>query len=129
MDTWLADLTSLTGAIAGELWSIPAIVLLVGTGLYLTLRLRFIQFRGFGHAIALIRGKYDKPTGEGEVSHFQALSTALSATVGTGNIAGVATAIALGGPGALFWMWVYCLAGNGHQVQRGGTGVALSGAR
>jgi AGCS family alanine or glycine:cation symporter len=111
MQTWLADLTSLTGTIAGELWGIPAIVLLVGTGLYLTLRLGFIQFRGFRHAIALIRGKYDKPTDEGEVSHFQALATALSATIGTGNIAGVATAIALGGPGAVFWMWITALVG------------------
>jgi AGCS family alanine or glycine:cation symporter len=111
MDNWLSDLTALTGKIAGELWGIPAIVLLVGTGLYLTLRLGFIQFRGFSHAIALIRGKYDKPTDEGEVSHFQALSTALSATIGTGNIAGVATAIALGGPGAVFWMWITALVG------------------
>lgn len=111
MDTWLADFTSLTGMIAGELWGIPAIVLLVGTGLYLTIRLRFIQLRGFRHAIDLVRGKYDKPTDEGEVSHFQALSTALSATVGTGNIAGVATAITLGGPGAVFWMWVTALVG------------------
>ena len=111
MDSWLADLTSLTGTIAGELWGIPAIMLLVGTGLYLTLRLRFIQFRGFKHGIDLVRGKYDKPEDEGEVSHFQALSTALSATVGTGNIAGVATAIALGGPGAVFWMWITALVG------------------
>jgi AGCS family alanine or glycine:cation symporter len=111
MQTWLADFTSLTGTIAGELWGIPAIVLLVGTGLYLTLRLSFIQFRGFSHAIALIRGKYDRPTDEGEVSHFQALATALSATIGTGNIAGVATAIALGGPGAVFWMWITALVG------------------
>lgn len=111
METWLTDLTSLTGNIAGQLWGLPAIVLLVGTGLYLTVRLRFIQFRGFKHAVALVRGKYDKPTDVGEVSHFQALATALSATVGTGNIAGVATAIALGGPGAVFWMWITALVG------------------
>ncbi|MDT8405319.1 sodium:alanine symporter family protein [Sulfuriflexus sp.] len=111
METWLTDLTSLTGSIAGQLWGLPAIVLLVGTGLYLTVRLRFIQFRGFKHAVALVRGKYDKPTDVGEVSHFQALATALSATVGTGNIAGVATAIALGGPGAVFWMWITALVG------------------
>lgn len=111
MDSLLTDLTSLTGKISGALWGVPAIVLLVGTGLYLTLRLRFIQFRGFGHAIALLRGKYDRPTDEGEVSHFQALSTALSATIGTGNIAGVATAITLGGPGAVFWMWITALVG------------------
>lgn len=111
METFIADLTQTTGTIAGALWGIPAIVLLVGTGLYLTLRLRFIQFRGFRHAVDLVRGKYDKPEDEGEVSHFQALSTALSATIGTGNIAGVATAIALGGPGAVFWMWITALVG------------------
>jgi len=111
METWLTDLTSLTGSIAGQLWGLPAIVLLVGTGLYLTIRLRFIQLRGFKHAVALVRGKYDKPTDVGEVSHFQALATALSATVGTGNIAGVATAIALGGPGAVFWMWITAVVG------------------
>ena len=111
METFIADLTQTTGAIAKVMWGKPAIILLVGTGLYLTLRLRFIQFRGFKHAVDLVRGKYDKPEDEGEVSHFQALSTALSATVGTGNIAGVATAIALGGPGAVFWMWITALVG------------------
>lgn len=111
MDTFIADLTSSTGTIAGALWGIPAIVLLVGTGLYLTIRLGFIQFRGFKHGIDLVRGKYDKKEDEGEVSHFQALATALSATIGTGNIAGVATAITLGGPGAVFWMWITALVG------------------
>ncbi|MGD8999894.1 MAG: sodium:alanine symporter family protein [Granulosicoccaceae bacterium] len=111
METFLADLTTLTGDIARVLWGETAIILLVGTGLYLTLRLRFIQFRGFKHGVELVRGKYDRKTDEGEVSHFQALSTALSATVGTGNIAGVATAITLGGPGAVFWMWITALVG------------------
>jgi AGCS family alanine or glycine:cation symporter len=68
--------------------------------------MRFVQLSGFRHAVALVTGKYSQPDDVGEVTHFQALSTALSATVGTGNIAGVATAISLGGPGALFWMWV-----------------------
>jgi len=112
MDSFIADLTQTTGEIASVLWgSEYTLLLFVGTGLYLTLRLRFIQFRGFRHAVNLVRGKYDKPEDEGEVSHFQALSTALSATVGTGNIAGVATAIALGGPGAVFWMWITALVG------------------
>ena len=111
MEQFIVDLTETTGSIAGALWGVPAIILLVGTGLYLTIRLRFIQFRGFKHAINLVQGKYDKPEDAGEVSHFQALSTALSATVGTGNIAGVATAIALGGPGAVFWMWITALVG------------------
>ncbi|MDH5692858.1 MAG: sodium:alanine symporter family protein [Gammaproteobacteria bacterium] len=100
-------LTSLSGEIAGALWgSKITLAVLLGTGLYLTIRMGLIQFRGFKHSVNLVRGKYAKPGDPGEVTHFQALSTALSATVGTGNIAGVATAISLGGPGALFWMWV-----------------------
>ncbi len=106
MGEFIAALTEWTGTVAGYVWGIPTIVLLVGTGLYLTLRMRFVQFRGFKHAVHLVAGKYDKADDPGEVTHFQALSTALSATVGTGNIAGVATAIAFGGPGAVFWMWM-----------------------
>ena len=106
-----SSLTELTGIIAGYLWGPPSVVLLVGTGLYLTFYLKFIQIRGFKHSIELIAGKYDREDDPGEVTHFQALSTALSATVGTGNIAGVATAIAFGGPGAIFWMWVTALVG------------------
>lgn len=105
-------LTELTGNLASLLWNNGiTMLILVGTGLYLTIRLRFIQFSGFVHAFRLIRGIYHKPGDPGEVTHFQALSTALSATVGTGNIAGVATAISLGGPGALFWMWVTAFVG------------------
>ncbi len=111
MDNLLARLTEWTGIVSGYAWGIPSIVLLVGTGLYLTIRLRFVQIRGFKHSWGIIRGKYDKPVDPGEVTHFQALSTALSATVGTGNIAGVATAIAFGGPGAVFWMWITALVG------------------
>ncbi|MGH7665634.1 MAG: alanine/glycine:cation symporter family protein, partial [Gemmatimonadaceae bacterium] len=77
---------------------------LVIGAIFFTIQMGFINFRGFGHAIALTRGKYDDPTAGGEVSHFQALSAALSATVGLGNIAGVAIAVATGGPGATFWM-------------------------
>ena len=81
-------------------------VILVGTGLFVTLRLGFVQVRGFKHAIAITMGKYDNPEAEGDLKHYQALTTALSATVGIGNITGVALAIRLGGPGALFWMWL-----------------------
>ncbi|MEJ2508867.1 MAG: sodium:alanine symporter family protein [Gammaproteobacteria bacterium] len=109
--TWIEQLTQWTGNLAGHLWGLPSVILLVGTGLYLTIRLRGVQFRGFKHSAGLIAGKYDKPGDPGEVSHFQALSAALSATIGTGNIAGVATAIAFGGPGAVFWMWVTALVG------------------
>ncbi len=111
MDNLIKSLTDITGTAAGYAWGIPSIILLVGTGLYLTIRLRIIQIRGFKHAVQLISGRYDRAGDPGEISHFQALSTALSATIGTGNIAGVATAIAFGGPGAVFWMWVTALVG------------------
>ncbi len=92
--------------ISGYVWGPPLIITLVGIGVYLTIRLKFIQFRGIAHSVNLLRSKYDNPNDKGQISHFQALCAALSATIGTGNIAGVATAIATGGPGAIFWMWV-----------------------
>ncbi len=103
--------SELMSAVNAVVWGPAMIVLLVGTGLYLTVRLRFVQLRYFKHALACISGKYDDPEEQGDISHFQALCAALSATVGTGNIAGVATAIALGGPGAVFWMWVTAIVG------------------
>jgi AGCS family alanine or glycine:cation symporter len=87
------------------------VILLLGTGFYLTLRTGFIQIRQLGHGFATTTGKYDDPDDPGDVSHFQALTTALSATVGIGNIAGVAIAIHWGGPGALFWMWMTAFVG------------------
>lgn len=108
----LETLTAFTGKISGFLWGSPiTLLVLLGTGVYLTIRLRFVQLTGFKHSFQLISGKYDNPDDDGEVSHFQALATALSATIGTGNIAGVATAISLGGPGALFWMWITAFIG------------------
>jgi len=95
----------------GFIWGPPLMVMLVGTGLYLTARLCLVQFRGFGHAWRVIRGQYDKEDDPGEITHFQALSAALSATIGTGNIVGVAAAILMGGPGAAFWMWVTAFVG------------------
>ena len=89
----------------------PLVIGLLGTGLYLTIKLGFIQFRRLGHGFAVATGRYDDPDEPGDVSHFQALTTALSATVGVGNIAGVALAIHIGGPGALFWMWITALLG------------------
>lgn len=92
--------------------TIPLVVLaLLGTGVFLTLRLGFVQVRRLGHGAAVATGRYDDPNAPGDVSHFQALSTALSATVGIGNIGGVAIAIHWGGPGALFWMWLTALLG------------------
>lgn len=87
------------------------VVGLLGAGAFLTLRLGFIQLRRLGHGFAVTTGKYDDDEEPGDVSHFQALTTALSATVGIGNIAGVALAIHWGGPGALFWMWVTAIFG------------------
>ncbi len=92
--------------------SIPLVVIaLLGTGIFLTIKLGFVQFRRLGHGFAVTSGRYDDPNEPGDVSHFQALTTALSATVGIGNIAGVAIAIHWGGPGALFWMWMTALLG------------------
>jgi amino acid carrier protein len=87
------------------------VYLLLGTGLFFTVYLKFPQIRFFKHAVRIVRGKYDKDTDVGDTSHFQALATALSGTVGTGNIAGVALAIHLGGPSALFWMLVTAFLG------------------
>ncbi len=97
-------------------WGFPSqlpwlVILLVGSGLFITFRMGWIQIRQFGHAIGVIRGKYDNPADEGDINHFQALTTALSATVGIGNIAGVATAVHYGGPGAIFWMWITAIFG------------------
>lgn len=100
------------GKISNFVWGWPLLILLVGTGIYLTIILRGLQFRGliYSFYLAFIKRK-EKNAAKGDITHFQALMTALAATVGTGNIAGVATAITLGGPGALFWMWITGLFG------------------
>ena len=108
---WTNNLTGVVGKFHGDFISLPLMFILVGTGLYLTLRLRFVQLRYIKHAIKCVSGKYDDPNEIGAVTHFQALCAALSATIGTGNIAGVAIAIAVGGPGAIFWMWVTAAVG------------------
>jgi AGCS family alanine or glycine:cation symporter len=87
------------------------IVALLGTGIFLTIRMRFVQIRGFAEGVRITAGKYNDPSIAGDVTPFKALCSALSATVGVGNIAGVAAAIALGGPGAVFWMWVTAFLG------------------
>ena len=92
--------------ISSWIWGLPLIILLLGTGLYLTVRLKFIQFRGLKKALHLAFVVRSEKEGEGDINHFQALMTALAATVGTGNIVGVASAVSIGGPGALFWMWM-----------------------
>jgi AGCS family alanine or glycine:cation symporter len=102
----LETIERLTGDFVGMVWGLPLVILLVGSGILFTVYFGFPQLRLFGHAIGIVSGKYDKPGEAGEISHFQALTAALSATVGLGNIAGVAVAISLGGPGAIFWLWV-----------------------
>ena len=113
-----------------SIYGLPLVVLwLMGGAIFFTLRMAFINIRAFPHAIAVVMGRYDNPNEPGEVTHFQALATALSATVGLGNIAGVAIAIQLGGPGALLWMtlagllgmtskFVECTLGQKYRVVR-----------
>jgi AGCS family alanine or glycine:cation symporter len=113
IDSAAAKLAEWLGAVlAFEILGFPMIlIVLVAGSLGFTLYLRFINLRGFGHAIHIIRGRYDNADDPGQISHFQALTSALSATIGLGNIAGVAVAIARGGPGAVFWMIVLALFG------------------
>ena len=94
------------GAVADVIWHEYALYVVLATGVLITLRTKFCQYRALTHGVAVTRGKYDAADDPGAISHFQALSAALSATVGLGNIGGVAVAIAVGGPGAVFWMWV-----------------------
>ena len=96
---------------ADALWGTPTLIMLVGGGIFLTLYSRLRAWRHLGHSIALLRGRYNRAEDPGHLSHAQALSTALSGTLGLGNIAGVAIAISVGGPGAVFWMWMTALNG------------------
>ena len=105
------DLADLIAKIDGLIWGLPLMILLVGTGFYLTIRIGFIQFRGFRHGIKVLFNRFGKEDDPGEISPFRALCAALSATIGTGNIVGVAAAILVGGPGAVFWMWITALVG------------------
>jgi len=112
----MEHMTDFSANLAGTVWGWPAafplmVALLLVTGLVMTATLRFIQIRRLRHSFDVLRGHYDDPSHDGDLSHFQALTTALSATVGIGNIAGVATALHYGGPGALFWMWVTAVLG------------------
>jgi AGCS family alanine or glycine:cation symporter len=108
LDSFNAFLMTLDGYLGSSAW-FPFVLL--GVGLFFTIYLGFPQFRYFSHAWAVLRGKYESPDDPGDTSHFQALSTALSGTVGTGNIGGVGLAIYIGGPAALFWMWMTAFLG------------------
>ena len=107
----LQKIENFLNAWADAMWSMPLVVLLVGGGLFFMFFSRFQPYRYFGHAMELLRGKLSDPDDPGHIPHAQALSTALSGTLGLGNIAGVAIAISMGGPGAIFWMWVTAIVG------------------
>ncbi len=105
------ELQNLITQFSSWIWGIPLLILLTGGGLFLFIYSGLIPFRYIGHAINILRGKYDKHNSPGDLSHYEALSSAIAATVGMGNISGVAIAIATGGPGAIFWMWVSAFVG------------------
>jgi len=107
----MADVSDTLNAVCGLVWGWPLMVLLICAGAWLTFLLRGLQFRLLPHALWLAFVRRREKTGEGDISHFQALMTAMAATVGTGNIVGVATAIAIGGPGSVFWLWLTGLVG------------------
>lgn len=113
----MQTLEALIATLSGWVWGPPMLILLVGTGIYLTFLLRGMQFRALPHAFRLIFHKDHDHAGD--ISHFAALMTALAATVGIGNIVGVATAITLGGPGAVFWMWMTGLVGMATKYSEG----------
>ncbi len=100
-----------TSAFSSFMWGYPLLILLIGGGAFFLIYSRLLPFRYLKHAIQVLQGKYDNPDEPGQINHYQALSTALSATIGMGNVSGVAVAIATGGPGAIFWMWVSALFG------------------
>ena len=111
-ETHMLDIiTAVIQALNRVVWGAPALLLILGVGLYFSFRTRFLQVRKLGFSLSTIWRKLREKPEPGGVSPFQAVCTALAATVGTGNIAGVAGAIAIGGPGAIFWMWVAALLG------------------
>lgn len=109
----LEAITRVNDAVNGFVWGAPAMICIIGVGILLTVRTRFVQFRKFPYAMKATLGKLfvKSEAGHGSITPFQAVCTALAATIGTGNIAGVAGAIAIGGPGAVFWMWMSALLG------------------
>jgi len=104
-------LEKLASDFASLMWGYPLLILMMGGGIFFTVYSRFTPFRFFRHGIKILLGQYDNPRDPGDLTHFQALSTALASTVGMGNISGVAVAISMGGPGALFWMWISAFVG------------------
>ena len=116
----MQNLQSIMETLSGWVWGPYMLVLIVGTGVFLTFRLMFWQFRMLPLAFKQVFGKHPQAQSHaGDISHFASLMTALSATIGTGNIAGVATACVLGGPGAVFWMWMTALFGMATKYGEG----------
>ncbi|MDP6534773.1 MAG: amino acid carrier protein [Gammaproteobacteria bacterium] len=109
----MENIEAALAAFADFMWGPPLEVLLVGGGLFFMVHSRLMHFRYLGHSFDLLRGKYNKPSADvaGDITHYRALATALAGTIGLGNITGVAIAITVGGPGAVFWMWVTALVG------------------
>ena len=109
----LSVIESVNTAVNNFIWGVPAMICIIGVGLYLSIRTNFLQIRKFPYAIKTTLGRMlrKREASDGSMTPFQAVCTALAATVGTGNIAGVAGAIAIGGPGAVFWMWISALLG------------------
>src|SRR5690625_7211590 len=106
-------------AFANYAWGTPLLVLIVGGGIFFLFYSRFIPYRNFKHGFELLSGKYDDPTAPGDINPFQALSSTLAATVGMGNISGVAIALGVGGPGAIFWRSEERRVGEGGGAGRG----------
>ena len=104
-------LNNFMASLANALWGTPLVLLLLGGGFYFSIISRLTPFKYLKHAVDILLGKYDSENDPGQITHFQALSSALSSTVGMGNIAGVAIAIHTGGPGAIFWMWCTAILG------------------
>ena len=107
----MQQLEQATAAFASFVWGPPLLVLLLGGGVFFLLLSRGLPYRYLGHGVGILTGRYDSANDPGDLSHFQALSSALSGTLGLGNIAGVAVAIHVGGPGAVFWMWMTAIVG------------------
>ena len=107
----LENINNGISSFAGFMWGLPLLILLLGGGIFFSIYSRFVPFKYFRHGVNILLGRYNDSNDPGEITHFQALSSALASTVGLGNISGVAIAIQMGGPGALFWMWVSAVVG------------------
>ena len=127
METFLSTLEAATGAFSRFMWGFPLVTLLVGGGLFFLIYSRFLPYRYLKHSIDVLAGKFDDPDDPGDINHFQALASHMSSTIGMGNISGVAVAIVMGGPGALFWMWVSAIVGMATKFFTGTLSIMYRG--